>query len=133
MAAIPIYLLAALSSAQPRVSLRDTHERIIAIVPMTGAGAAADPRRPMFTPARQAMPAAPDRASLLAWSYVPSDDGKWAIVEFVARDRAAFAPLLANKSYKIFEKGKAKRADVEAELRKHRKDFDLKQFGVSLL
>jgi hypothetical protein len=65
---------------------------------MTGAGTAADPRRPMFTPTRQAMPAAPARAPLLAWSYVPSDDGKWAIVEFVARDRGAFVPILANKS-----------------------------------
>jgi hypothetical protein len=99
---------------------------------MTGAGTAADPRRPMFAPTRQAMPATPNRASLLAWSYVASDDGKWAMVEFVARDRAAFASILANKNYKTFDKGKTKRADVEAEFRKHRKDFKLDQFGVWL-
>jgi hypothetical protein len=119
-------------AAEPRVGLHSTHERLVAILPMTGAGTKADPRRPMFAPAPQAMAGRPTRTSLLAWSYIASDDGQWALVEFVAPDRAAFAPSLANRSYKFFEKGKAKRSEIELEFRKYRKDVDLSRLGVRL-
>jgi hypothetical protein len=52
----------------------------------------------------------------------------------VARDRAAFKDLLADKSadVKVFEKGKAKKVDIETAFRTFKKDFDLDQMGVAL-
>jgi hypothetical protein len=98
---VPI-IFAASAAAQPRVGLNHTHLRLMAIVPMTGAGTVADPVRPLFAPAAKDMPAALRSSSLLGWSYTLSDDGKWALVEFVARDRAAFASILADKRYRVF-------------------------------
>jgi hypothetical protein len=65
---------------------------------------------------------------------VLGDDGKHALVQFVALDRSAFKELFEDKStdVKFFEKGKAKREDVEKEFRKHKKDFDFEQMGVTL-
>lgn len=103
------------------------YERLVCIVPMIGAGTAEDPRRPMYTPAgpREANP-------FLAFSYLASDDGKFALVEFVAVDRAAFDGILQDRDPRVkkFLKGKVKREDVEAEFRKHRKNVDLRNFGA---
>ena len=57
---------------------------------------------------------------------------QFALVEFVARERSAFAAILADKrgTIRVFEKGKAKREDIEQEFKKFRKDFDLDRFGV---
>jgi hypothetical protein len=59
-----------------------------------------------------------------------SDDGKSALVEFVARDMSAFTAILGDKSIKVFVKGKDKKGDIEAELKKYKKDFDLNRFGL---
>ena len=63
-----------------------------------------------------------------------SDDGKLALVEFVALDRKAFKDVLAdlNPNVKVFLKGKDKREDIETEFKKHKKDFRLDQFGASV-
>lgn len=118
-------------SAQPRVDPRVRYERIITVQPMIGAGTPADPRRPMFVP----LPPKPGeplpRTGIAGFSYVMSDDGKFAICEFVARDRASLLPVLNNASLggKVFERGKAQRADIERELKKYKKDLDLDKFG----
>jgi hypothetical protein len=64
----------------------------------------------------------------------PSDDGKLALVEFVAVDRSAFVGLLAdtNPQIKVFIKGQSKREDIETEFKKYKKDFNLDQFGVMM-
>src|ERR1700687_2257559 len=50
----------------------------------------------MFTPAPSALRAsAVSRNGIIGFSYVVSDDGLLALVEFVARDRSAFQPILA--------------------------------------
>jgi hypothetical protein len=100
---------------------------------MTGAGTPADPRRPEFAPLPARGTSAPD-SGIVAFTFLPSDDGKSALVEFVARDQAAFRPILDAKrsDVRVFQKGKAKRADIEAEFRKLRKNFDLDNFGVAL-
>ncbi len=121
--------------AQHRVDPRQTYERIVAVVPMIGAGTAADPRRPKYAPLPPVPGQLPSRAGILAFSYVLTDDGNNAIVEFVARDRAALLPILRDPQLagKVFEKGKAKRADIELELKKHKKGFDLDKFpGVAV-
>lgn len=57
-------------------------------------------------------------------------------MEFVARDRAAFAEILkdqdARHDVKVFEKGKTRKADIAAEFSKHKKDFDPDHLGVNV-
>lgn len=120
--------------AQRRVDPRNRYERLLCVVPMVGAGTMADPRRPQYAPLPPARGAAPSRTGIIAFTFQPSDDGQNALVEFVARDRAAFQAILADTrpNVKIFEKGKARRSDIEAEFRKHKKNLDLDKFGVSL-
>lgn len=64
-----------------------------------------------------------------AFSYVLSDDGKSAIVEFVASDEAAFAEILKDPEVKVFRKkdlldSGAKKEQAEVEFKKARKNFD---------
>jgi hypothetical protein len=120
------------SFAQQRVDLRNTYERLLMVVPMVGAGTYADPRRPLYAPLPPARGVAPSRDGIIAFSYQISDDGRFALAEFVARDRAGFKQILSDQraDVKLFEKGKAKRADIEAEFRKHKKNFDFDRFGA---
>lgn len=128
---VSLLLFSSVSHAQKRVDPRNTYSRLIVVVPMTGAGTATDPKRPMYAPAPRASPTSPQPA-IIAYSFQTSDDGKLALAEFVARpgDRAAFAPILADKTLKVFVKGKDKKGDIEAELRKYKKDFSLEKFGL---
>jgi len=89
----------------------------------------------MYTPLPSAFSSAAasrTRTGILAFTFVLSDDGQHALVEFVARDRAAFQQILADSSVKSFVKGKDKRADVETEFKKYKKDFDFRSFGVRM-
>jgi hypothetical protein len=127
--------LVAPAPGQQRVDSRHLYERTVSIVPMTGTGSFADPVRPMYTPLPAALKAAAtsrSRTAILGFTYALSDDGKHALVEFVARDRAAFQQILADASVKSFVKGKDKREDIEAEFKKYKKDFDFTHFGVRM-
>ena len=134
-------LLLPLLSQQP-VSMRNTHERVVAIVPMIGKGTEDDPRRPMFAPLAEEMAApasartadAADKPTvgakpagrIIAYACKPSDDGRFALVEFVATDRAALEEILkeTNPDVKVFRLGEQSRGAALTELRKFRKDFD---------
>ena len=74
------------------------------------------------------------RDGILAFSWVPSDDGQFAIVEFVARDRAAFQPVTAanRADVRVFQKGRDSRTDIETEFRRHRQSFSLDQLRTIL-
>ncbi len=101
---------------------------------MVGRGTPDDPRRPLFAPLPRPG-AAPSRDGIIAFSFQTSEDGKLALVELVAPNRAAFAAILADRrlDVKVFEKGKARRDDIEREFRKHKRDFQLDRFpGVSV-
>lgn len=116
---------------KPRVSPRNNYERIIAIVPMIGAGTAEDPRRPMFSPAQGV---AANRRGLIAFSYQLSDDENFALVEFVGVNSAAFKDILAESKngLRIFQKGKFNKADLAAAWGQYKREFDLENLGVSL-
>ena len=132
MAAAAVVCLLALtkvSTAQPRVDPRNMFERVIAIVPLIGSGTPEDPKRPMYTPAPSEINPA-SRTGIIAFTWVPTDDGHRAIVEFVARDRASLRQILNDRGVQSFLKGNGKRADVEAALKVHKKDFDINKFGV---
>jgi hypothetical protein len=115
-----------LLSAQRRVDPRNTYNRIMAVVPITGKGIAADPKRPEYAP----WPASQDPNGIIGFYWIPTDDGKSAIVEFVARNRAAFSPLFNDKSIQVYEKGRVTREIIEAAMKAFRKDFDYEKNGL---
>jgi hypothetical protein len=126
---IGLLALTAIVCAQHRVDPRNTYHRVIAVVPMIGTGTATDPRRPQYAP--WGVSAATGTASgIIGFTQVPTDDGKFAIVEFVARDRKSLAAILADTTITSFEKGLQSKATIETALQKVKKNFDLVQFEV---
>ena len=91
-------------------------------VPMVGTGTWEDPKRPAFV-----------RESGVPFRFQVSDDGTMALVEASPRNLAEAAKLdgfVKNDARtKIFKSGKDKKADVEAEFKRLKKDFDPESFG----
>ena len=144
-----LLVLAVVACAQQRVDPTNTYHRILCVVPLTGAGTEADPVRPQYAPTPAALAAASPAASatasqspsaatpptaaapaIIGYMQLPSDDKRFALVEYVARDMAAFKSILSDKSIKVFIKGVDSRSSIEQEFRKYRKDFNLDKFGV---
>src|SRR5437016_2489806 len=113
-------------SAQRRVDPKNSYVRVIGIVSLIGKGTADDPKRPQYAP----WPASPDPNGIIGFFFQPTDDGKSAVVEFVARRRSAFQTLLNDKTIKLFEEGTQTKASIEAAVKPYRKDFDLTKFGM---
>lgn len=127
-----LYAMVPQVKGQPRVDARNSYERVLAVVPLIGSGTHDDPIRPMFAPAPNAIDTV-GRTGIIAYTYVLSDDGKFALTEFVLRDRRQFQPLLSAAStanIKTFIKGVNTRADIEAAFKQYKKDFDSSKFGV---
>lgn len=82
--------------AQHRVDPGMLYYRVWMVVPMTGSGTPADPQRPMFVPAAPLQTTG--RPDILGFQMQASDDGKFALVEFVFRDRIAFHDVLAREA-----------------------------------
>jgi hypothetical protein len=120
--------------AQQRVNPRNIHERIWCVVPMVGSGTPEDPRRPLFAPVPGAPGEQPSRDGIIAFTYQESDDGRFALAEFVALERAAFTEILAERDrradVKVFVKGEARRSDIETEFRRWKRGFSFDRFGV---
>lgn len=118
--------------AQPQVAPENRYERVLAVVPMVGEGSYQDPRRPMFAPVAGA---GAERASqgleILEFTYQLSDDGKFALVEFVALHNKKLESVLnaSEKNVTAFRRGRATKAEIEAEFRKHKRDFDWNAFS----
>jgi hypothetical protein len=123
-----IALLAGLCTAQRRVDPRNTYNRIICIVPLVGKGLASDPVRPQYAP----WPSSQDPNGIISYYFVPTDNGKSAVVEFVARNRSAFQAIFNDKSVKFFEKGKSSKGEIEAVIKQQSKNFSLDTFGMVL-
>ena len=118
-------------AAQPPVDRGNLYQRVHAVVPIIGKGTYDDPRRPMYAPA----PGSPiDKGGILSYTFQESEDGRFALVEFVALDRAAFRGILAETrpDVKVFEKGKARREDIDREFRRLKANIDLSRFGGRL-
>jgi len=121
--------------AQQRVSPNHRHERIRCVVPMVGSGSYDDPRHPAFVSpqadnsAESLNPSdeSSGKVPLLSYSYQLSDDGQFALVEFVALDKSAFDEIkaeAARQGFKVFEDGKQKKSDILREFRKYKKNYD---------
>jgi len=83
--------------AQRNVGPGNGNHRVLAVVPLVGAGTNEDPKRPMLVPS--AAEAAADhvdgeRPDLLGYTMQLSDDGQFALVEFVVADPMAFNNML---------------------------------------
>ncbi len=107
------------------------YERVLAIVPLVGTGTAADPQRPMYAPVGSAI-GPTSRTGILGYTYVLSDDGKFALVEYVARDRSAFGAILADTTIQKFIKGVDQRSTIETAFKALKKNFDFDHFGVRM-
>ena len=114
--------LSGVAAAQERVAPWNQRERLIVVVPMVGAGTASDPKRPLFAPK-------PGEASPFeGFSFELSDDGKFAIAEFVAGHPDRFRQLLADaRVVKAFRKGRHSREDLERELKVFKRDLKLER------
>lgn len=119
-------------AAQQPVSPHNMYTRVVAVVPMIGAGTADDPRRPLYSPLPKPQ-GSKQVQDILGFTSQMSDDGKFALIELVGRNRAALTDILNDKrtDIKVFEKGKVRPEDIEAEFKKYKKDFDVKKAGGS--
>jgi hypothetical protein len=123
---VALILSAAALMAQNRVAPGNMYHRIYAVVPLVGTGTPNDPKRPMFAPSPSAAPSA-DRSGILAYQMQVSDDGKFALVEFVGQTPAALRSVLnaTVPGVTLFEGGTASPAAIEAEFQKYKKSFKL--------
>jgi hypothetical protein len=116
-------------STGPKSVPLNLYERVLTIVPMVGTGKWDDPKRPLFVPAKAPLPT--DRTGLLGYSYQISDDGKFALVEFVALDKSVLKAITTDaRVMKSFEKGQTNLSDVSVEFQKYKKDFNWQHFGT---
>ncbi len=83
-----------------------------------------DPKRPLFA----------DTPNLLGYHAELSDDGQFALVEFVARTRAALAPITSARDVRVqtFSKTDARRDDIVREFQKLKRKFNIDNFGLSV-
>jgi hypothetical protein len=121
-----LLMLAGVVCAQHSVDPRNTNHRVICVVPMIGSGTAADPKRPQYAP----VPGSSSSDGIIGFTQVPTDDGKFAIVEFVARKRSALLAILADTAITTYEKGSLSATAIEAALQKLKQGFSLVQFEV---
>ena len=117
--AIPSLLLA---QAQFRkVDPQLTHERIIAIVPMVGAGTARNPKHPLCS----------DLEGLTGFTAEISDDGRFALVEFVAKESKFLTPL-ANSGQRQARKDSPNKDAVLEEFKRYKRNFKPERFGLAI-
>jgi hypothetical protein len=121
-----LLMLAFAASAQHSVDPRNTYHRVICVVPLVGTGTPNDPRRPLYAPIANS--ASPN--GIIAFTQVPTDDGRSAIVEFVARNRSAFQAIFGDTTITAYEKGAQSASAIETALQKLKHGFSLAQFEV---
>jgi len=114
---------------QHAVDPAQRYHRLICLFHFTGSGRNGDPIRPEYVPGPTD---APSRAGIVAWSMLPTDDGKMVIVHVVAVDRHAFDAIFADArpEIKVFEIGKDTREAIEAFMQMHKAGFTLDALRV---
>ena len=116
--------------AQQRVDSGNLYYRVLAVVPIVGKGTLDDPKRPMFAPLPSQMTPG-NRNGIIAFHHEVSDDGQYALVEFVAVQPSALQAIVTAANLpgvKVFQRGQNTQAQVEAEFQKQRKDFRIDRF-----
>jgi hypothetical protein len=119
---------------QRRVDPAAMYHRVYAVVPMVGTGKKGDPFRPMFVtlPSQATAASVAAHTGILSYQMHVSDDGKFALVEFVGATRADLQPILASTAAgtTVFERGSATQAQIETEFKKYKKDFTMSLFST---
>jgi hypothetical protein len=122
---------------QQHVDPGNLYARIYAIVPMTGSGTWADPKRPTFAlPPQQMTPGV--RTGIIAFNSVTSDDGNFALIEIVTANRQELAKvttqinaqLSAVSGFQLFDRSTTSTATVQAAFQALKKNFDITKFRV---
>lgn len=135
------FLLAALAVspalAQRRVSPDQSYERAWAVVPILGSGTSEDPFRPKYAPVSSTAvpgngPAAAARPGIIGFAYELSDDGKHALVLFVASTKDGLKELLGDNQVQAFVRGRDKDADIVSALGKYKKNFKIDDLRVGV-
>jgi len=126
------------SLAQMRnTSASDQYQHVFAVVPLIGKGTGDDPKRLMFVPAEGIQPAVrqagaplPPRSGIISYHMQISDDGAYALVEFVGISKADFKDILATTDSRVqlFQKGVQGKDQIEAAFKVYKKDFSLDAF-----
>ena len=119
-----IILLPALLLGQAQFRKVDpqlTHERIVAIVPIVGAGTAKDPKHPLFS----------DLPGIAGFTAELSDDGRLALVEFVAKDRKLL-DTIANSGQRLARKDSPNKDAIYQEFQQLKRTFKPERFGVAI-
>jgi hypothetical protein len=130
----------AVSSPGQAVSPAGRLERVIAVVPLVGAGTFEDPKRPLLAELAQRREEADDA---VGFNWEPSDDGRMAIVEFTASHRSTLLPLICadvrtasrmregqcapgalRGGVKVFTPGLDRKEEIEQGLKRYKRDFD---------
>jgi hypothetical protein len=113
-----------------RLAPENAYTRVYAIVPIVGAGTKADPRRPMFAPPPPAATAPLDRTGIIAFQFQESDDGNFALAEFVSVYPTGLASILTATAPNVlvFERGQQTRQEIEAAFQQYKKSFTFDKF-----
>jgi len=98
-----VFLCAPIMLAQQRVDPRKTHERVLCVVPMVGSGTSDDPRRPQYAPLSPTSGTAASSDGIIAFTFQISDDGNFALAEFVALSRDGSKDLFADRNPNVNE------------------------------
>jgi hypothetical protein len=108
-----------------RLAPENAYARVYCVVPIVGSGTLADPRRPLFAPAQPTAAAPLDRTGIIAYQFQESDDGNYALAEFVSVARTGLAAVLTstNPNVTFFERGKYTRQQIETAFQKYKKNF----------
>lgn len=106
------------------------YQRVYARVPMIGTGTKADPRRPMFAPLPGVAPTAVVHSGILSFQMQLSDDGNWALCEFVGATLNDLSTIInsTDPNVKVFVRGQAAVADILADFQNYKKNFTFQWF-----
>jgi len=113
-----------------RLAPENAYARVYCIVPIVGSGSIADPKRPMFAPMPPTATVPLDRTGIISYQFQVSDDGNFALAEFVAVARTGLAAVLTSTNPNViaFERGKYTRQQIETAFQQYKKSFSFNHF-----
>ena len=121
---VPAMLLAQSTSTPAQFRKVDpqlTHERITTILPKVGAGTLKSPKRPLYS----------DLEGLTGFTAEISDDGRFSLVEFVAKESKHLVPI-ANSGQRQERKDSPNKDAILEEFKRYKRNFKPERFGLAV-
>lgn len=110
----------------------NTHQRVVAIVPIVGEGTKESPKKPLLV----------DLPGVIAWKAELSDDRRFALIEIVAKDRRLLDAAFTNPAFaqaraqqpdlKIERKEEGRGPSVLEQFARMKRGFRPERFGVAV-